>query len=101
MNATNKRKGRIAGLVTECKKMLKENFSETKLQECFITLKVAKAKGLLGAAKPRDCCLSETVNAANDILRVCKFESELDAALKNADSLYVYIGLVAINCITA
>lgn len=101
MNGTKKTNQRVSELVADCKEFLQDNFSEAKLKQSYIILKEAKARGLLGATKRRDCCLADTINAANEILRIYRFDSELTAALKSPDTLYTYIGLVAINCITA
>ena len=89
-------------LVADCKKTLKEDFSEAKVKQSFIILKEAKLRGLLGPDRRRDCVLAETVNIANDLLRIHKFDKEeLAAELQKPDTLYVYIGLVATNCILA
>jgi hypothetical protein len=46
--------------------------------------------------------LAETVNIANDLLRIHKFGTEeLAAKLQKPDTLYAYIALVATNCIAA
>lgn len=92
----------VSQLVADCKRLLKEEFSEAKVKQSFIIVKEAKARGLLGPDRRRDCLLSETVNIANDLLRIHKFErDELTAQLKKPDTLYAYIALVATNCIAA
>ena len=92
----------VSQLIADCKNLLKDDFSEDKIKQSFIIVKEAKARGLLGVYRPRDCLLAETVNIANDLLRIHKLgRQELTAKLKNPDTLYVYIGLVATNCISA
>ena len=92
----------VSQLVADCKRMLKEDFSEAKVKQSFIIVKEAKARGLLGPDRRRDCLLAETVNIANDLLRIHKFgREELTAELKKPDTLYAYIALVATNCIAA
>ena len=92
----------VSQLLADCKRLLKEDFSEAKVKQSFAIVKEAKARGLLGADRRRDCLLAETVNIANDLLRIHKLgREELTARLKNPDTLYVYIGLVATNCISA
>lgn len=100
MDAANKRNRLVADLIDDAKALLKDNFSETKLKRFFVIIKTAKSRGLLGTDKPRDCCLADAINTANDLLRVCKFDRELSEALKNIDTLYVYICLVSLNCIS-
>jgi hypothetical protein len=92
----------VSQLVADCKRLLKEDFSEAKVKQSFIIVKEAKARGLLGPDRRRDCLLAETVNIANDLLRIHKLgKEELAAELQKPDTLYVYIGLVATNCISA
>ncbi len=92
----------VSQLVADCKKLLQDDFSEAKVKQSFIILKEAKLRGLLGPDRRRDCLLAETVNIANDLLRIHKFGREqLTASLQKPDTLYVYIGLVATNCISA
>ncbi|MGB8688094.1 MAG: hypothetical protein WCD53_12260 [Microcoleus sp.] len=100
---TASKKDRLVNqLVADCKKILKEDFSEAKVKQSFIILKEAKSRGLLGPDRRRDCVLAETVNIANNLLRIHKFsKEELVAELQKPDTLYVYIGLVATNCIFA
>jgi hypothetical protein len=92
----------VSQLVGDCKKLLKDDFSEAKVKQSFITVKEAKSRGLLGSDRRRDCVLAETVNIANDLLRIHKFGTEeLAAQLQKPDTLYAYIALVATNCIAA
>ncbi len=92
----------VSQLVADCKRLLKDDFSEAKVKTSFIIIKEAKARGFLGADRRRDCVFAETVNIANDLLRIHKLSvEELTARLKNPDTLYVYIALVATNCISA
>ncbi len=101
MNASKKDR-LVSQLVADCKKLLKDDFSEAKVKQSFIILKEAKLRGLLGPDRRRDCLLAETVNIANDLLRIHKFGREqLTAEPQKPDTLYVYIGLVATNCISA
>jgi hypothetical protein len=58
---------RIAELIESAKQRFGD-FSETKKQEIFLTVREAKARGLL-RKQPPDRCLSEYVNAANHLLR--------------------------------
>ncbi len=67
-------------------------------------VKTAQSRGILGTHKVFDCCLADTItiNIANDILRVCRFdEVELSTVTKQPKALYVYIGLVALGLIPA
>lgn len=92
----------VSQLVADCKKLLQDDFSEAKVKQSFIIVKEAKLRGLLGPDRRRDFLLAETVNIANDLLRIHKFGREqLTAELQKPDTLYVYIGLVATNCISA
>lgn len=92
MDATASKKNRLANqLIADCKKMLGEGFSQDKLKETFVIIEQARSRGFLGAHKVRSCCFVESVNIANDILRICQFESEVTAKVKNPESLYVYI----------
>jgi hypothetical protein len=101
MNAS-KKDPLVSQLVADCKKLLQDDFSEAKVKQSFIIVKEAKLRGLLGPDRRRDCLLAETVNIANDLLRIHKFGREqLTAELQKPDALYVYIGLVATNCISA
>jgi len=92
----------VSQLVGDCKKLLQDDFSEAKVKQCFIIVKEAKSRGLLGPDRRRDCVLAETVNIANDLLRIHKFGTEeLATKLQKPDTLYAYIALVATNCIAA
>jgi hypothetical protein len=100
--SASKKNRLVSQLVADCKKLLKEDFSEAKVRQSFIIVKEAKLRGLLGPDRRRDCLLAETVNIANDLLRIHKFGTEEFAAkFQKSDVLYVYIALVATNCISA
>jgi hypothetical protein len=86
---------RIAELVDSAKQKFGD-FNEVKKQEIFLTIKEAKARGLL-RKQPPDRCLSEYVNAANHLLRsyaTDEFTAELN---RNLDYIYVYVALVSTN----
>ncbi|MEG4572663.1 hypothetical protein QUA56_08155 [Microcoleus sp. N3A4] len=88
--------------VTELIKFAKErfeNFSDAETQEVFLTIKEAKARGLL-RKQPPDRCLNQYVNAANYLLRTYSTHEFAEALTKNIDYLYAYIALVATNSIT-
>ncbi|MEG3907332.1 hypothetical protein QT979_08515 [Microcoleus sp. w2-18bC1] len=88
--------------VTELIKSAKErfdNFSDAETQEVFITIKEAKARGLL-RKQPPDRCLSEYVNAANHLLRSYATDEFTAALNRNLDYIYVYVALVSTNSIT-
>ncbi len=75
------------------------DFSEVKKQEIFLTVREAKARGLL-RKQPPDRCLSEYVNVANHLLRIYatdEFTTELN---RNLDCIYVYVALVSTNTLT-
>jgi len=59
---------RIAQLIESAKQRFGD-FSEVKKQEIFLTVREAKARGLL-RKQPPDRCLSEYVNVANHLLRI-------------------------------
>ncbi len=87
----------IAGLIKSAKKQFKD-FSDAETQEVFVTIKEAKARGLL-RKQPHDRCLNQYVNAANHLLRIRSTDEFAAALTKNIDYLYAYIGLVATNSI--
>lgn len=89
---------RIAELIKSAKQQFGD-FSEEKKQEIFLTIKEAKARGLL-QRQPRDRCLSEYVNAANYLLRVQSTNDFERALTQNLDYIYVYVALVSTNSIT-
>ncbi len=75
------------------------DYSEIKKQEIFLTVREAKARGLL-RKQPFDRCLSECVNIANHLLR-CYATDEFTAVLnQNLDYIYVYVALVITNSIS-
>jgi hypothetical protein len=89
---------RIAELIESAKQQFGD-FSEDKKQEIFLTVREAKAKGLL-RKQPPDRCLSEYVNVANHLLRsyaTDEFTTELN---RNLNCIYVYVALVSTNTIT-
>ncbi len=75
------------------------DFSEIEKQEIFLTVKEAKARGLL-RKQPRDRCLSEYINVANHLLRNYATDEFTAALNQNLDHVYVYVALVSINSIT-
>jgi len=87
----------ITELIESAKKQF-ENFSDAETQEVFLTIKEAKARGLL-RKQPHDRCLNQYVNAANYLLRTYSTDEFAAALTKNIDYLYAYIGLVATNSI--
>ena len=92
----------VSQLIADCKNLLKDDFSEVKVKQSLIVVKEAKARGLIGSDRRRDCLLAETINIANDLLRIHRLKKEeLTAELKKPDTLYVYIALIATNCISA
>ena len=87
--------------ITELIESLKQqfgDFSEVKKQEIFLTVKEAKARGLL-RKQPPDRCLSEYVNVANHLLRSYATDEFTAAVNQNLDYVYVYVALVSINSI--
>ena len=89
---------RIAELIESGKRQFGD-FSEVKKQEIFLTIKEAKARGLL-RKQPSDRCLSEYVNAANHLLRSYATDEFTAALNRNLDYIYVYVALVSTNTIT-
>ena len=89
---------RIAELMESAKQKFGD-FSEIQKQEIFLTIKEAKARGLL-RKQPPDRCLSEYVNAANHLLRSYATDEFTAALNRNLDYIYVYIALVSTNSIT-
>jgi hypothetical protein len=75
------------------------DFSEVKKQEIFLTVREAKARGLL-RKQPPDRCLSEYVNVANHLLRIYATDEFTAALNRNLDYIYVYVALVSTNTIT-
>jgi len=63
--SASKKNRLVSQLVADCKKLLKEDFSEAKVRQSFIIVKEAKLRGLLGPDRRRDCLLAETVNIAS------------------------------------
>jgi hypothetical protein len=75
------------------------DFSEVKKQEIFLTIKEAKARGLL-RKQPPDRCLSDYVNPANHLLRSYATDEFTAALNQSLDYIYVYVALVDTNSIT-
>lgn len=101
MSASNTNKT-VFKLLKDAENLLKDEFSDNEFKQTFAVIKSAKSRGFLGAHKLSDCCLAESVNIANDILRTRKFdEAELRAATKQPKALYVYVSLVAVGLIPA
>ena len=88
----------IAELIESAKQRFGD-FSEAKKQEIFLTIKEAKARGLL-RKQPPDRCLSEYVNAANHLLSSYATDEFTAALNRNLDYIYVYVALVSTNSIT-
>ncbi len=89
---------RIAELIKSAKQQFGD-FSENKKQEIFLTVREAKARGLL-RKQPPDRCLSEYVNVANHLLRIYATDEFTTALNRNLDYIYVYVALVSTNTIT-
>jgi len=89
---------RIAELIKSAKQQFGD-FSEVKKQEIFLTVREAKARGLL-RKQPFDRCLSEYVNVANHLLRSYETDGFTAALNQNLDYIYVYVALVSTNSIT-
>jgi hypothetical protein len=75
------------------------DFNEDKKQEIFLTIKEAKARGLL-RKQPPDRCLSEYINAANHLLRSYATDEFTAALNRSLNYIYVYVALVSTNSIT-
>jgi hypothetical protein len=95
---TNPQTQRIAELMESAKQQFGD-FSEVKKQEIFLTVKEAKARGLL-RKQPHDRCLSEYVNVGNHLLRSYATDEFTAALNRNLDYIYVYVALVSTNSIT-
>jgi len=89
---------RIAELHESAKQQFGD-YSELKKKEFFLTIKEAKARGLL-RKQPPDRCLSEYINAANHLLRSYATDEFTVALNQNLDYIYVYVALVSTNSIT-
>jgi hypothetical protein len=89
---------RIAQLIESAKQRFGD-FSEVKKQEIFLTVREAKARGLL-RKQPPDRCLSQYVNVANHLLRIYATDEFTAALNRNLDYIYVYVALVSTNTIT-
>ena len=89
---------RITELI-ELQKQQFGDFSEVEKQEIFLTIKEAKARGLL-RKQPPDRCLSEYVNVANHLLRSYATDEFTAALNQSLDCIYVYVALVSTNSIT-
>jgi hypothetical protein len=89
---------RITQLIESAKQQFGD-FSEVKKQEIFLTIKEAKARGLL-RKQPPDRCLSDYVNAANHLLRSYATDEFTAALNQSLDYIYVYVALVGTNLIT-
>ena len=90
---------RISELIEFANQQFDDDFSEAKKQEIFLTIKEAKARGLL-RQQPPDRCLSEYVNAANHLLRIYATDEFTAMVNRNLDYIYVYVALVSTNSIT-
>ncbi|MEG4883024.1 hypothetical protein QUB75_19785 [Microcoleus sp. K1-B6] len=95
---STKHKHHITELIKSAKERF-DNFSDAKTQEVFITIREAKARGLL-RKQPPDRCLNKYVNAANYLLNLYSTDEFSTVLTQNIDYLYAYIALVATNSIT-
>jgi hypothetical protein len=89
---------RITELIESAKQQFGD-FSKVKKQKNFLTVKEAKARGLL-RKQPPDRCLSQYVNVANHLLRSYGTDEFTAALNPNIDYIYVYVALVGTNTIT-
>jgi hypothetical protein len=94
----SKQKNHITELIKSAKEQF-DNFSDAETQEVFITIREAKARGLL-RKQPPDRCLSRYINAANHLLNLYSTDEFATILMQNIDYLYAYIALVATNSIT-
>jgi len=78
---------RIAELIESAKQQF-GGFSKVKKQKNFLTVKEAKARGLL-RKQPPDRCLSEYINAANHLLRSYATDEFTAALNRNFDYICV------------
>ncbi|MEG4943994.1 hypothetical protein [Microcoleus sp. F4-D5] len=90
-------KPQISELINSAKQL--GDFSDAEKQEIFLTIKEAKARGLL-RKQPDDRCLNKYINLANYLLRTQSAEEFTSALNQNLECLYVYVALVGLNCIT-
>lgn len=89
----------VAQLVLELKETVGSEIDK-QIKETVVVIEAARSKGLLGAEKPRSVCFVEPVNLANDLLRLVKFDKDLlNDALKEPQTLRVYIALIAVNAV--
>ncbi|MEG4066234.1 hypothetical protein QUA42_02580 [Microcoleus sp. Pol11C2] len=93
-----KNKHHITELIKSAKERF-DTFSDAETQEVFITIREAKARGLL-RKQPPDRCLNKYVNAANSLLNLYGADEFATVLMENIDYLYAYIALVATNSIT-
>ena len=89
----------VQQLILDCKTHLGDSFSQYELKNSYEILQEAKAKGFLGVDRLPNRCFVETINVANNLLRICRSDEMLSDALKHSKTLYVYIALVSLNCI--
>ena len=89
---------RIAELIESAKQKFGD-FSESKKQEIFLTIKEAKIRGLL-RKQPSDRCLIDYINVANHLLRSYATDEFTATLNQNLDNIYVYVALVSTNSIT-
>ncbi|MCC3405023.1 MAG: hypothetical protein JGK17_05400 [Microcoleus sp. PH2017_10_PVI_O_A] len=99
MKTNSRRNSSVQQLILDCKTYLGDNFSQYELRNSFVILQEAKAKGFLGVDRLPSCCFADTVNVANQLLRICQSEELLSDSLKHSKTLYAYIALVSLNCI--
>jgi len=102
MGFTNKNNRLVDQLLADAKSLLQDTYSENEFRETFDVIKEAKLKGHLGANKPADKCLQESVNIANDILRNRNLdEIDLSTITRQPKAIYVYVALVGVGLISA
>lgn len=100
--STNKNSRLVLRLLADAKNLLKDSYSEEEFKQAFAIIKSAKSRGFLGAHKSSDCCLAESINIANEILRTRNREGiEASAITKQTKAIYIYVALVALGLIPA
>ena len=92
----------VSQLLADARSLLQSSFSENEYKQVLSVIEEACSRNLLGANKPYDECLGESLNIANEILRNRSFdEVELSSITRQPKALYVYIALVAVGLISA
>lgn len=88
----SKQKNHITELIKSAKERF-DNFSDAETQEVFITIREAKARGLL-RKQPPDRCLSRYINAANHLLSLYSTDEKLVAEINKHSAVYVQVPTV-------